>query len=100
MIVARFLDQSKGKIFSGSSRIDRYGGEKGGWFPIESFNFGFDDKGPAPAAAAAGKGAPAKAPAAAAAHPAGGAAPGAGGKQFSQISLEKQVDSVSCQLME
>jgi len=100
MIVARFCDQSKGKIVSGSCKIDRYSGEKHGWFPIEGFNFGFDDKGDSAPAGAAGKGAPAKAPAAAHGQAAGGAAPGKGGKQFSQLSMEKQVDTVTCLLME
>jgi type VI protein secretion system component Hcp len=100
MIVARFCDQSKGKIVSGSSTIERYNGKDHGWFPIESFNFGFDDKGDSSAGGAAGHGAPAKAPAAAS-KPAGGAAPGKGGKkEFSQLSMEKQVDTVTCLLME
>ncbi len=102
MIVARFCDKTKGRIVAGSSKIERYDGEKDGWFPIESFNFGFDEKGDSSAGGAAGQGAPGKAPAGAHAPAPGGApAAGKGGKkEFSQLSMEKAVDAVTCLLME
>jgi hypothetical protein len=52
MILARFFDASnKQRVSRGTSRIAGYSGEDEGWFPIESFDFGFnnrdEDKGPA-----------------------------------------------------
>jgi hypothetical protein len=100
VIVARICDKNgKPIVQTGSSRIEGHRGEDG-WFPIESFNFGFleksDDK-KDPAGGAKGQpGAGGKSPAAPP-SPAGGK--GEKGKDFSELSLEKQVDTVTCLLM-
>jgi len=102
MIVARIRD-GKQIVVTGSCKIERYDGEKAGWFPVESFNFGFtedpvDDEKDSPAKAGSGGGGPSK--------PAGGGggAKGQGGKKkgnkdFAELSLEKQIDSATCSLM-
>ncbi len=112
MIVARVCDDKGGPIVaSGSCKIDRYDGVNDGWFPIDGFNFGFQEK---PAAAGAAQGAPGAkgAPAASGARPgsapagAPGGAPGGAGtaggqgqEDFTHVSIQKQIDTSSVSLM-
>jgi hypothetical protein len=100
MIVARIRDAGK-IVVTGSCNIDRYSGQDDGWFPVESFNFGFtedaaqEDNDPSP------KAGPPK--------PSGNSAPGGGpkgqgggkkkDKDFAELSLEKQIDTATCSLM-
>lgn len=85
---------------TGSIRIHPYDGTKEGWFPVESFGFGFIEKpkdGSQAGAAGSAHGAPGKpsAPAPTA------SVPGKGGKpqDFAEVTLEKQVDMVTGSLM-
>jgi type VI protein secretion system component Hcp len=107
MIVAR-LTLSDGSKISGSCRIAGYDG-KDGWFPASAFNFGFhnpDEKksGGATGGGGARTGAPA-APSASTSASArtGGSGTQAGGqpekREFTGMSISKEVDITSCDLM-
>ncbi len=100
MILARICKpDGTALVHTGTVRLEPYDGKKDGWFPVDSFNFGFVEKqqqgnqtgGPSQAA---------KPGAAATPHAAAGAA-GQGGKSqdFAEARLEKQVDMVSGSLM-
>src|SRR5262245_16609589 len=95
MLLARFCDVNGSPIVQrGTCRIERYTGQGKGWFPIESFNFGFEDKtkaGKTPAGAPAKPDPKAKTP------------PQQGGHEepqdFATVTLKKVVDATSCSLM-
>jgi type VI protein secretion system component Hcp len=99
MIVARFCEGKK-SLAVGSCKIAQYDGQKYGWFPVESFNFGFieekegEEKKPAPSNGPPRQGGPAQA---------GGGQRPPGGKRkdsdFSELSIEKQIDTATCYLM-
>ncbi len=101
MIVARFCDKNGYPVVAtGSSRIQGYSGEKG-WFPIESFNFGFlekaDEKKDSGGSAKTQQAPGGKSSGANSPSPAAGK--GGKGGDFAELSLEKQVDAVTCLLM-
>jgi len=95
MIVARILD-GKGRVGQGSCKIKGY--DNGDWFPVESFDFGFDPKEEAddsskPAAPAPVSHKP----------PTQGGPNGRSGKKgkgdLAKMSIAKQIDSTTCYLM-
>src|SRR5262245_21973015 len=105
MIVARICDSSgKALVNVGTIRLAPYDGAADGWFPVDGFNFGFQDRGkdgggggaggaPGAHAAPAKGGAPSHGP-----GPGGGHGKG-GSEDFAELSIEKQVDTVSASLM-
>src|SRR3990172_702285 len=103
MIVARFCEGGK-KLATGSCKIALlYDGEKHGWFPVESFNFGFleskdDDKDATKKPPNPGGPAPTSGPPA---TPGGdqGKKEGKKDKDFAELSIEKQIDTATCYLM-
>lgn len=107
MIVVRIRDGT-GRVGQGSCRIALY--DNGDWFPVESFNFGFedsqrdkqDDGGGAPSGGGSG-GAQASANRSGGSGKGGpkqrGGGDGKGHKDFAELSIEKQVDSTTCYLM-
>jgi type VI protein secretion system component Hcp len=105
MIVARICKPKGGDalVTVGSVRVVPYDGKKDGWFPLDSFNFGFLEHKDEANAAPAAKGAPAKGgtgthstvPTA----PAGGKGDKGEKKDRAEMSLSKQVDSVSSSLL-
>jgi hypothetical protein len=99
MIVARIRDGKK-IVVTGSCKIERYIGQDQGWFPVESFNFGFTEDSNDEEKDPAAKGGP---PKPAGSNPPGGGPKGQGGKRkekdFAELSLEKQIDTATCSLM-
>jgi type VI protein secretion system component Hcp len=97
MVIARFSGDELTK-FQGGVKVKAYGYDKGGWFPVESFDFGFKEMPKQPDN---------KAPTGPATHKAPPPKPGAGAqklataeeKGFTEISLSKQIDKASCSLM-
>ena len=107
MIVARICDSSgKALVNVGTIRLAPYDGAADGWFPVDGFNFGFQDRGKDGGGGGGGAGGGAGAHAAPAkggapshgAGPAGGHGKG-GSEDFAELSIEKQVDTVSASLM-
>jgi len=99
MIVARIVDKAGTAIAaSGSVEIDKYNIKTHGWFPIDSFSFGLQQKdkndqgahGAKPVALGKASGsAPAPAP---------GAGKG-GDNQKPELTLQKLIDTATCSLM-
>src|SRR5215471_13038059 len=99
MIVARICEESgKPLAASGSIKIANYDGAGDGWFPIESFNFGLQEKPDKNDHDAHGAAHPASGGPSASAHsPAPGV--GKGGNEDHTLSLEKAIDTATCSLM-
>jgi hypothetical protein len=100
MIVAR-IRRNKKWVGKGSCHISGYNGKDTGWFPVESFNFGFTDDKADEEKQGQGGGQPAKG--APAAPPAKGGQAGGkkkGDNDFAELSIDKQIDTATCQLMQ
>lgn len=100
MIVARICEKGSSAA-AGSCKIEpNYNGQKDGWFPVESFNFGFmDEKGDEKKDGDARNGAPRTG-----GHPGAANAnktpPGKNNEQdFTELTIEKQIDTATCYLM-
>jgi len=102
MIVARICNE-KGKplVGSGSCHIARYDGKDDGWFPVDSFDFGFNPKQDESNEPGAQR--PAQATGAKQGPPAHPQAPGGGKKgdkkDFAELQISKQLDTATLSLM-
>jgi type VI protein secretion system component Hcp len=98
MIVARIYKAKGGDKTAGSCNIEGYPPDEG-WFPANSFNFGFNAKQESEAGGSAPRGNSAPAAKTAPAKGAPAKTDSEKNKVFSKMSLSKEVDNATCSLM-